>query len=111
VKYGAGTYRIIGYGLAALLLRAHVLGSRTGYYPFVPLALGVWLPATAWLLWVQQRSRSLWTGAAAFSVSVFLLLFLARVFQTSYLVWPLVGGVLALLLSGVERGRAASTPS
>jgi hypothetical protein len=111
VKYGAGTYRIIGYGLAALLLRAHVLGSRTGYYPFVPLALGVWLPATAWLLWVQQRSRSLWTGAAAFSVSVFLLLFLARVFQTSYLVWPLVGGVLALLLSGVERGRTAPTPS
>lgn len=111
VKYGAGTYRIIGYGLAALLLRAHVLGSRTGYYPFVPLALGAWLPTTVWLLWLQRRSRSSWTGAAAFSLSVFLLLFLARVFQTSYLVWPLVGGVLALLLRGAEDGRAPPTSS
>jgi hypothetical protein len=109
VTYGAGTYRIIGYGLAALLLRAHVLDSRTGYYPFVPLALAVWLPATVWLLWIQWRARARWTGAAAFAVSVFLLLFLARVFQTSYLVWPLAGGVLALLLAGACRSRAAAT--
>jgi hypothetical protein len=107
VTYGAGTYRIIGYGLAALLLRAHVLGSRTGYYPFVPLALLVWLPVTAWLLWTQRRSRRRWTGAAAFAVSIFLLLFLARVFQTSYLVWPLTGAVLALLLAGGERATSA----
>src|SRR5207253_1054622 len=102
VTYGAGTYRIIGYGLAALLLRAHALHSRTGYYPFVPLAAAVWLPVTAWLLRLQWRSHAAWTGAAAFAVSMFLLLFLARVFQTSYLIWPLVGGALALLLAGAS---------
>jgi Glycosyltransferase family 87 len=103
VTYGVGTYRIIGYGLAALLLRAHALHSRTGYYPFVPLAAAVWLPVTAWLLRLQWRSQAAWTGAVAFTVSMFLLLFLARVFQTSYLVWPLVGGALALLLAGAAR--------
>ena len=34
VTYGTNTYRIIGYGLAALLLRAHVVKSHTGSYPF-----------------------------------------------------------------------------
>lgn len=111
VTYGTGTYRIIGYGLAALLLRAHVIGSRTGYYPFIPLALVIWLPVTVWVLWLQQRSRSLWTGAVGFSLSVFLLLFIARVFQTSYLVWPLTGGVLALLLSGAEGAQELGEPA
>jgi Glycosyltransferase family 87 len=111
VTYGAGTYRIIGYGLAALLLRAHALGSRTGSYPFVPLALAVWAPVTAWLLRVQWRSQAAWTGAVAFTASMFLLLFIARVFQTSYLVWPLVGVALALLLAGAERGAAEPTLS
>jgi hypothetical protein len=106
VTYGAGTYRIIGYGLAALLLRAHALGSRTGYYPFVPLAIAVWAPLTAWLLRLQWRSQAAWTGAVAFTASMFLLLFIARVFQTSYLIWPLVGGALALLLAGAARESA-----
>jgi len=66
------------------------------------LALLVWLPLTAWLLWLQRRSRSLWNGAVGFTLSVFLLLFLARVFQTSYLIWPLAGGLIALLLKGAE---------
>ena len=30
-------------------------------------------------------------AAAGFSISMFVLLFLGRVFQTSYLVWPLAG--------------------
>ena len=98
VTYGGGTYRIIGYGLAALLLRAHVLSSRTGYYPFFFLAAFVWLPATAWLVRLQLRSRALWTSGAAFALSSFLLFFLARVFQTSYLVYPLDGILLAALL-------------
>jgi hypothetical protein len=102
VTYGAGTYRIIGYGLAALLLRAHALHNRTGYYPFVPLLVAIWLPVTAWLLRLQWRSQAAWTGAVAFSASMFLLLFLARVFQTSYLIWPFVGGALALLLAGAS---------
>jgi hypothetical protein len=106
VRYGAGTYRIIGYGLAALLLRAHALSSRTGYYPFVPLLLGIWLPVTAWLCWLQWRLRTLWVGAIGFAVSIFVLLFLARVFQTSYLVWPLTAGVLAALLAGDDDRRS-----
>jgi hypothetical protein len=102
ITYGASTYRIIGYGLAGLLLRAHVLGSRTGSYPFLPLAVVVWLPVTAWLAWLQYKRQVLWVGAAGFAISVFTLLFIARVFQTSYLVWPLVGAVVALLLSASE---------
>jgi hypothetical protein len=113
ISYGAGTYRIIGYGLAALLLRAHVLHHRSGYYPFLPLVLLVWLPVTAWLTWNQLRSSALWVGAAAFTVSMFVLLFLGRVFQNSYLVWPLTGIVLAFVLaSGDGRARdGASEPA
>ena len=119
VSYGAGTYRIIGYGLSALLLNAGVIDDRFGYYPFVPLALLVWLPITAWLLWSQRRAASLWSGAAGFAISMFVLLFLSRVFQNSYLVWPLTGIALALLLAGAGRsargletsGTSASVPA
>ncbi len=103
IHYGASTYRIIGYGLAALLLRAGVIDDRFGYYPFFWLALFLWLPATVWLLRLQQRAAPLWKGPVYFSVSIFLLLFLGRVFQTSYLVWPLVGILLAGLLAAAER--------
>ena len=82
-----------------------MLNSRTGSYPFWPIAAIVWLPATAWLLRVQWRSRDAWTAGAAFAVSMFLLLFLARVFQTSYLIWPLAGAGLALLLAGAPLTR------
>src|SRR5438876_8375960 len=70
VTYGASTYRTIGYGLPALLLRAHVLHDRFGYYPFLPLALLVWLPITAWLVWSQRRAATLWAGATGFVVSM-----------------------------------------
>jgi hypothetical protein len=103
VAYGAGTYRIIGYGLAALLLNAGVIDDRFGYYPFVPLALVLWLPLTAWLLWSQRRAATLWSGAAGFSISMFVLLFLSRVFQSSYLVWPLTGIALSFLVAGASR--------
>ena len=109
VAYGAGTYRIIGYGLAPLLLRLHVLHDRFGYYPFLPLALLLWLPLTAWLAWNQRRAATLWAGATGFAVSMFVLLFLSRVFQNSYLAWPLTGIALALLLAGFE--RTARRPS
>jgi hypothetical protein len=98
VEYGGGTYRIVGYGLSSLLLRAGLIDSRTGYYPFFLLALLVWLPVTAWLVRLQLRSREPWTAGAGFALSIFLLLFLGRVFQTSYLIYPLVGAVLACLL-------------
>lgn len=103
VAYGAGTYRIIGYGLAALLLNVGVIDDRFGNYPFVPLALALWLPLTAWLLWSQKRAATLWSGAAGFSISMFVLLFLSRVFQSSYLVWPLTGIALSFLLAGFAR--------
>jgi len=103
VAYGAETYRIIGYGLAGLLVRAGVIDDRFDPYPFVPLVVLVWLPATVWLLVNQLRSRSLAVGAAGFSISIFLLFFVSRVFQNSYLVWPLVGVVLAALLAASER--------
>ncbi len=106
VAYGAGTYRIVGYGLSALLVRAGAIDDRFGPYPFVLLAFLVWAPATAWLLWGQLRSRALWTGAAGFSISMLVLLFLGRVFQTSYLVWPLAGVAVACLLAVAERERA-----
>jgi hypothetical protein len=109
VTYGAGTYRIIGYGLAALLLRAHAIHSRTGSYPFWPLAIAFWLPVTAWLARIQWRSQAAWTAGAAFTVSMFLLLFIARVFQTSYLIWPLVGVALAALLAAEPQRLTTTT--
>jgi uncharacterized membrane protein len=102
ITYGAGTYRIVGYGLSSLFLRAHIVGDRYGSYPFAILALVVWLPVTVWLLLEQRRSGRLWTGMAGFAISIFVLVFIARVFQTSYLIWPLTGGVLAVLLAGRE---------
>ena len=85
IGYGTGTYRILGYGLSALLLNAGVIDDRYGAYPFALLALLVWLPVTAWLVWVVRRSGRDWEAAAGFAVSIFVLLFIARVFQTSYL--------------------------
>jgi hypothetical protein len=106
IAYGAGTYRIVGYGFSALLVRAGVIDDRFDPYPFALLVLLVWAPVTAWLLWGQLRSRELWLGAAGFSISMLLLLFLGRVFQTSYLVWPLAGIAVAYLLAAGEREAA-----
>jgi hypothetical protein len=103
IAYGADTYRIVGYGLSNLLLNLGVIDDRFGYYPFLPLAILIWLPITAWLLISQRRDGRLWPGAAAFAVSMFLLLFISRVFQTSYLAWPLVGAGLAFLLAASSR--------
>jgi hypothetical protein len=112
IAYGADTYRIVGYGLSALLLNLGALDDRFGYYPFLPLAVLVWLPVTAWLLVSQRRSGLLWPGAAGFAVSISLLFFLSRVFQNSYLIWPLIGVALAYLLAVSRRPAAAySAPS
>jgi hypothetical protein len=100
IEYGGSTYRIVGYGLSGLLVKAHLIESRTGGYPFLPLLALVWLPLTAWLLWTSRRAEELWRAAAGFAISVFLLIWLARVFHASYLVWPLAGVVAALLSAG-----------
>ena len=57
VKFGAGTYKIVGYGLSAMLIRAGILDDRDGSYPFALIALLTWLPLTAWLLVQQHRAR------------------------------------------------------
>ncbi len=110
IGYGAGTYRIVGYGLSALLLDAGIVGDRWGSYPFAPLVLVVWLPLTAWILVLVRRSRSDWEAAAGFAVSIFTLLFIARVFQTSYLIWPLTGIAVAFLLAqGAQREERSAS--
>ncbi len=102
VRYGASTYRIIGYGLAHLLLKAGVVSGEFGSYPFLWLALLGWLPLTAWLVRRQLRTRAEWPGLVGFAISVFVLLFIGRVFQTSYLVWPLAAIALAGLVAAAE---------
>jgi hypothetical protein len=54
---------------------------------------------TAWLVWTARRAGALWPAAAGFAISVFLLVWLGRVFHGSYLVWPLAGIVAAALLA------------
>src|SRR5207247_1132107 len=104
----------LGPALAALLLNRGAIDDRFGNYPFVWLALLFWLPLTAWLLWAQRRAGTLWAGAIGFSVSMFVLLFLSRVFQSSYLAWPLTGIGVALLLAEADGSRQpapAESPS
>jgi hypothetical protein len=103
IAYGGSTYRIVGYGLSALLVEAGVIEDRFDPYPFVPLVLLVWAPVTALLLWSQRRAGAAWQAASGFAVSIFVLFFLARVFHTSYLVWPLAGIVVAALLAAPAR--------
>jgi hypothetical protein len=105
------SYRIVGYGLSALLLNVGLIDGRFDYYPFLPLALIFWLPLTAWLLWSQRKAAELWPGAAGFAISMFVLLFLSRVFQSSYLLWPLTGIALTFLLAASELERARASPS
>lgn len=108
ITYGGSTYRIIGYGLSSLFLKAGLVDNRYGSYPLVWLLLFVWLPITAWLLWNQYRARRAWVGAAGFAISMFLLLFVSRVFQTSYLIWPLDAIIVAVLLANDHDERLRS---
>lgn len=110
VKFGAGTYKIVGYGLSAMLVRAGILDDRDGSYPFAVIALLTWLPLTAWLLLQQHRARELWVGAAGFSISILVLLFIGRTFNNYYLVWPMTGAAVAALIYGGERLPSSSSP-
>jgi uncharacterized membrane protein len=114
VKYGAGTYKIVGYGLSAIMVELGILEDREGEYPFVLFALLLWLPLTVWLLIAQRRAGELWLGAAAFAISILVLLFIGRTFNNYYLVWPLVGAICAALMAagtGEERSRIADPAS
>jgi hypothetical protein len=108
IAYGAQTYRIIGYGLAGILVEAGAV-DRFGSYPFLPLALLVWLPVTAWLAYTQWRSRRLWVGATGFAASIFVLFYLGRVFQNSYLIWPLTALLVAFVLARSEQDVSAQS--
>jgi hypothetical protein len=99
VKYGAGTYKIVGYGLSAILIRLGMLEDRDGSYPFTLIALLTWVPLTIWLLYAQRQARELWIGAAAFAVSILWLMFIGRTFNNYYLVWPMTGAVVAALMA------------
>jgi Glycosyltransferase family 87 len=111
VRYGAGTYRIVGYGLSAILVRVGVIEDREGSYPFVLLALLLWLPLTVWLLIAQRRARELWLGAAAFAISLLVLLFIGRTFNNYYLVWPLMGAAVAAVMAAGERRGDWAAPA
>lgn len=99
VEYGAGTYKIVGYGLSAILIRLGVLEDRDGSYPFLPIALLTWVPLTVWLLMLQRRGRELWLAAAGFALSVLWLMFIGRTFNNYYLVWPMTGAIAAALIA------------
>ena len=109
VEYGAGTYKIVGYGLSALLVELGVVAGRDGAYPFLPIVLLTWLPLTVWLLLVQRRSATLWVGAAGFAVSLLWLMFIGRTFNNYYLVWPLTGAVAAALMATAASSAGTRT--
>ena len=108
VKFGAGTYKIVGYGLSAMLIRAGILEDRDGSYPFALIALITWLPLTAWLCVQAHRARESWVSAAAFAISILVLLFIGRTFNNYYLVWPMTGAMVAALVWQAERRQHSS---
>jgi uncharacterized membrane protein len=110
ITYGGSTYPIIGYGLAPLLVKAGLLDPHGGW-PFGLLALFVWLPATLLLLRAQMRSGRLWMAAACFGASIYVLLFISRVFQETYVIWPLTAIALACLLAVHEHDEPDPDPA
>jgi hypothetical protein len=110
VEFGAGTYRIVGFGLSAILVRAGIVEDRDGAYPFALIALLTWLPLTVWLLVAQHRAREQWVGAAGFAISLFVLMFVGRTFNNYYLLWPATGAAAAALVYMGERMHRGPPP-
>jgi len=111
VEYGAGTYKIVGYGLSGMLVRTGIVEDREGAYPFAVIALLTWLPLTVWLLYQQRRLREAWLGPLGFSISLLVLLFIGRTFNNYYLVWPMTGAVAAALAYLGETPSRAGPPA
>jgi Glycosyltransferase family 87 len=110
IKYGAGTYRIVGYGLSAILVRLGIVADRKAAYPFGLITLLTWVPLTAYLLRAQWRARELWVGAAGFGVSMLWLMFIGRTFNNYYLVWPLTGALIAALCAAAPARTRETAP-
>jgi hypothetical protein len=99
VTYGTGTFHVVSYGVAGLLVRLGVVHTNAADYPFFPLMLACWLPVTAYAVRACWRSREPWLAGAGFTISIFTMIVIARVFQASYIIYPLSGGLLTLLLA------------
>ncbi|MEA2331785.1 MAG: hypothetical protein QOH58_1923 [Thermoleophilaceae bacterium] len=111
IRYGAGTYRIVGYGLSAILVETGIVTDREAAYPFALIALLTWVPLTAWLLVVQRRTPELWIGAAGFAISILWLMFIGRTFNNYYLVWPMTGAVAAALIAAASAAQTRTGTS
>ena len=99
VAFGTGSFHIASYGMSGVLARFGVVGRHSADYPALMLMLLVWAPVTAYAALLQWRSRAAWAAGASFTVSVFVLLMVARVFQESYILYPLSGVMLSMLLA------------
>jgi hypothetical protein len=99
VAFGTGSFHIASYGMSGVLARFGIVGKNAADYPALALMLVVWLPVTAYAALLQWRSRAAWTAGVSFTVSVFVLLLVARVFQESYILYPLTGVILTMLLA------------
>ncbi len=111
LPFGDELYPIVGPGLASALVELGAIETRTSAYPFFVLTVLVWLPVTAWLVWKQVQARALWVGAAGFAISLLVFIFLSRVLQPSFFVWPLIAILVATLLAVAERDRPARPPA
>ena len=107
IGYGTGTYRILGYGFSALLLNAGSSTTATARIRSRSSPRSSGLPVTAWL--PGRCARASREAAAGFAVSMLVLLFIARVFQTSHLVWPLTGVAITAVLAAGDRERSGLT--
>ncbi len=96
--YGTSAYRIVGYGLSGILVDLHVV-TRDGAYPFVIVALVIWLPLTIIALRRQWLAPAAWRAALGFALSFLLLAWIARYFQTSGFVYPLAGLLVAAAIA------------
>ena len=96
--YGTSAYRIVGYGLSGILVDLHVV-VRDGSYPFILLALIVWVPLTLIALRRQWRAAEPWRAALGFALSFLILAWIARYFQTSGFVYPLAGLLVAAAIA------------
>ena len=110
IKYGAGTYKIVGYGLSAIMVRLGILEDRDGSYPFALVALLTWAAAHGLAAHRPAPGRGALGGRGGLlALSLLWLLFIGRTFNNYYLVWPMTAGVMAALMA-VGSARAPDRP-